>query len=84
MEQLHDTLHFFLGTVPILGGESVYGDIPDTPFSQILQDSLEAFNAHPVPGQPGEAPLPGPPAVTVHDEGHMLRYVGVRLRRLRE
>ena len=62
------------GTVPVLGGEGVDGEPGDPELEGALGGVEEGLLSRPVPLGPLQTPLLCPPAVSVHDTGHVDRH----------
>lgn len=58
--------------VPIFRGEGEQGNIVYSMFCQAPDNLANVLRSSAVPGDPGEPSLLGPPAVAIHNDGHMI------------
>lgn len=61
------------GPFPILFGKSVKGKIFDAQFATQCDDGPDSVSAPSMPSDTGKSTLFGPPAVSIHNDGHMFR-----------
>ena len=78
--QLHQRGDLLRAPVPVLGGKGIKAQRPDAQVIRMPDDLPQGFRPLPVPPGNAQAVLPGPPAVPVHDDGHMLRQPGKFIR----
>ena len=71
LQQTHNGVHFLLGPLPVLGGKGVDRQIFDADLLAVVADLAEGLRPGGVAHGAGHAPLLGPPAVAVHDDGNV-------------
>ena len=63
-----------VGAAPVLGREGVHGEVDDPEIQRAAGGVEQRLLAGPVPLGAGQALLGRPPAVAVHDAGHVARH----------
>jgi hypothetical protein len=71
-DELHQPAYFVGRATPILGGEGVDGQISDAKLAGIEENPTESFVTFSVSEQATKSLFASPPAIAVHDDGHML------------
>ena len=75
-QKLEKPPHFPPGAAPVLRGKGIQGEVFDLMAKEGLNDPADVVRPRPVTLQPGQAMLPGPAAIAIHDDGHMLGKFG--------
>ena len=83
-QQPHDGSHLLRRTLPVFGGKGVYRQILQSDLLAVGGNGAEGLRPGGVSGGAGQAPLPGPTAVSIHDDGDVAGQAGqIRLDLLR-
>ena len=73
LEQRHQQRHLGGGPLPVLDRESIEGQNPNPQPGGRLHHVPDRIDTRPMALHPGQMPLGRPPAVAVHDDGHVRR-----------
>ena len=73
-EQIHNGIYFFLRTFPVFCGKSVHSQMFYAQITTVFNDSFQCFRTCFMPCFSGQETFLCPSAVTIHDDGNMLRH----------
>ena len=70
-QQTHDAGHLLSAALPVFRGEGVDRQVLDAQGAAVIGDFAEGFRTGGMAGGPGQAPVLGPAAIAVHDDGNV-------------
>ena len=76
LEKRHDGGDLRLRALPVLRGEGVDREVLDADVLAVRRDAAEGLGSHLVSRGAGQAPLGGPAAIAIHDNGNVTGQVG--------
>ncbi len=76
VEEAHQAGNLLGGAFPVFDREGVQGDVADADRPRGVHDGADGFHAAAMAFQARQSTLFRPPAVAVHDDGHVLRNFG--------
>ena len=74
-DQLHQCSHFLFGAVPVFRGKSIQTQCSDSQIIRMADNLPQGFRTLPMAPGHVQLMLLGPAAVSVHDNGHVLRQL---------
>jgi hypothetical protein len=74
-EEVHQDGDFVVGAAPVFTRERKQREVGDAALDAGADDAAHGFDAAPMPRNPGQASLPRPTPIAVHDDGDVTRNV---------